>query len=257
MNIGAYLYGRLEGVLQFGPSMDKRKLLGLVDGTKWEGFLELNRLAFSDRLPRNSESRVLGIVMRYFRKHRPGLDWIVSFADATQCGDGTIYRASGFVLSAIKRNSGTYRLPLPEDINRRWLRDAGLNKAEIRILEMWIESLMTRGEAEGRGSSVKTGGDLPGRPHIHKMSLEGKPPAAARLTGPVKNIMRKLSHGASTASRLFKLLGAEPAIGYQLRYLYFLNPAARDRLTVPILPFTKIAEMGATMYRGTRPAPVV
>jgi hypothetical protein len=39
--------------------------------------------------------------------------------------------------------------------------------------------------------------------------------------------------------------------------LYFLNPEARKRLTVPILPFSRIAEMGAGMYRGKpRVAPV-
>ena len=40
--------------------------------------------------------------------------------------------------------------------------------------------------------------------------------------------------------------------GFQLRYVYFLNPAARQRLTVPILPFSKIDEMGAGMYKGVR-----
>jgi len=38
--------------------------------------------------------------------------------------------------------------------------------------------------------------------------------------------------------------------GFQLRYVYFLNPAARQRLTVPIIPFSKIDEMGAGMYKG-------
>lgn len=35
-----------------------------------------------------------------------------------------------------------------------------------------------------------------------------------------------------------------------MRYLYFLNPKARERLTVPCIPFKQIAEMGASMYRG-------
>ena len=38
--------------------------------------------------------------------------------------------------------------------------------------------------------------------------------------------------------------------GFQLRYVYFLNPEAKKRLTVPILPFSKIDEMGAGMYKG-------
>lgn len=44
--------------------------------------------------------------------------------------------------------------------------------------------------------------------------------------------------------------GAEPLQGFQLRYIYFLNPAARGRLTVPEIPFSKIDEMGAGMYKG-------
>ena len=44
--------------------------------------------------------------------------------------------------------------------------------------------------------------------------------------------------------------GATKLTGYHLRYIYFLNPAARQRLTVPILPFSKIDEMGASMYKG-------
>ena len=103
LHLGVFLDGRLEGAMQFGPSMDKRKMLGLVPGTGWNGFLELNRMAFSDRLPRNSESRALGVAFRMIRKHYQHIEWIVSFSDATQCGDGTIYRASGFVLTGIKR----------------------------------------------------------------------------------------------------------------------------------------------------------
>ena len=64
----------------------------------------MNRLAFTDMLPRNSESRALGIALRMIRKHYPHIEWIVSFADACQCGDGTIYRAAGFILTAIKIN---------------------------------------------------------------------------------------------------------------------------------------------------------
>lgn len=111
LHLGVFLGGRLEGVMQFGPSMDKRKTLDLVRGTEWNGFLELNRMAFSDRLPRNSESRAISIAMRIIRKAYPHIEWIVSFADGTQCGDGTIYRASGFLLTGIKQNNQILEMP--------------------------------------------------------------------------------------------------------------------------------------------------
>lgn len=104
-HIGVYLEGSLEGAMSFGPSLDKRNIMQLVEGTEWNEFLELNRMAFSEALPRNSESRAIAIAMKILKKHAPKLKWIVSFADGTRCGDGTIYRASGFVLTGIKKNT--------------------------------------------------------------------------------------------------------------------------------------------------------
>ena len=112
LHFGVFLDGRLEGAMQFGPSLDKRKIQGLVTSTGWNDFLELNRMAFSERLPRNSESRALGVAFRLIKKHYPHVEWVVSFADGTQCGDGTIYRASGFVLTGIKKIPRSGRRPM-------------------------------------------------------------------------------------------------------------------------------------------------
>jgi len=97
--------------MQCGPSLDKRKILGLVTGTLWNEFIELNRMAFADWLPRNGESRALGYAFRWMRKQYPHIKWCVSFADAAQCGDGTIYRASGFALTGLKKNRSLLRMP--------------------------------------------------------------------------------------------------------------------------------------------------
>jgi hypothetical protein len=121
LHLGVFWEGRLEGAMQFGPSLDKRKIQGLVEGTKWHEFLELNRLAFSDALPRNSESRALSVAFRLLKKHAPQVKWVVSFADGTQCGDGTIYRASGFVLTGIKSNKQILKLQNGDLIARKTL----------------------------------------------------------------------------------------------------------------------------------------
>lgn len=105
LHFGAFLNGRLHGVMQFGPSMDKRKIQGLVADTAWNDFIELNRMAFDETLPKNSESRCISVAMRILKKQAPNIKWVVSFADATQCGDGTIYRASGFILTKVSKNS--------------------------------------------------------------------------------------------------------------------------------------------------------
>jgi hypothetical protein len=69
IHIGVYYFGKLEGVMQYGPSLKKKQMLGLVDGTNWDGFIELNRMAFSDALPKNSESRAIGISLKILKKH--------------------------------------------------------------------------------------------------------------------------------------------------------------------------------------------
>lgn len=111
LHFGAFLDGVLHGVLQYGPSMDKSKIQPLVEGTGWNEFLELNRMAFDDYLPRNSESYCIGKTLRLIKKHAPQIKWVVSFADGAQCGDGTIYRASNFILTGIKPNKAIYLFP--------------------------------------------------------------------------------------------------------------------------------------------------
>lgn len=197
LHFGVFLNGRLEGAMQFGPSLDKRKTQALVEGTLWNGFLELNRMAFSDRLPRNSESRAISVAMRIIKKNYPHIEWVISFSDGTQCGDGTIYRASGFDLTGIKRNTTIWEAPSGETATDLSLR---LGKKTVNATSMT------------KVSNIKGNGAASMKP--------------------------------------FREAGWKPKLGFQLRYVYFLNPEARSRLTVPILPFSKIEEMGAGMYRG-------
>lgn len=187
LHLGVFLNNRIEGVMQFGPSIDKRKTQMLVNDTGWNNFIELNRMAFSDTLPKNSESRAISIAMRMFKKTYPHIEWVISFADATQCGDGAIYRASGFVLTGIKAN---------------------------------------------------------------KQILDWNGKKVAKKTLDNKNFPR--INGQYYSSFLLQKGEASYLDGYQLRYVYFLNPAARNRLSVPEIPFDRIAKLGAGMYKGKK-----
>ncbi len=73
--------------MSYGPSTDKSKLISLVDGTKRNEFIELNRMAFSDILPKNSESRAISISIKLIKKYAPHIKRIVSYADGCQCRD--------------------------------------------------------------------------------------------------------------------------------------------------------------------------
>ena len=200
LHLGVFWDGRLEGVMQFGPSIDKNKSVGLVTDTRWNGFIELNRLAFTDRLPRNSESRAISVAMKLLRKKAPHIEWCLSYADGTQCGDGTIYRASGFHLLKVTPNKSMWRMPDGEVICKI-------------VLEPGFSP---------HGSQENT----------------------------VKSRYGKT--GTETSTSFLKRIGAECLGGFQLKYIYFLNPAARERLTVPVLHYDEIKKQGAQMYKGNR-----
>ena len=200
LHFGAFLDGGLHGVMSYGPSIDKRKIMGLVEGTGWNEFLELNRMAFDEYLPRNSESRCIGQSIRLIKKRAPQIKWIISFADGCSCGDGTIYRASNFVLTDIKSNKNLCLLPNGEK--------------------------------------------------IHKMTLESNP------TTPRKELGGKsyydVTGGGFNFMKYVDFVKGKILDGWQLRYLYFIYPEYRKRLTVPIIPFSRINEIGAGMYKGEK-----
>lgn len=133
LHFGAFLDNRLHGVLQYGPSMDKKKVIGLVKGTGWNEFVELNRMAFDDYLPRNSESYCIGKTLRMIKKNAPQIKWVISFADGCSCGDGTIYRASNFILTGIRENKTILQFPTGDKIAAMTL-EANFNIPQIKAL---------------------------------------------------------------------------------------------------------------------------
>jgi len=182
LHFGAFLDGKLHGVMSYGSPFRKDKVLHLVNGTNWNEMVELNRMAFDNYLPKNSESRCISISIKLIKKHAPHIKWVLSFSDGTQCGDGTIYRASGFYLTNIQKNNGIIKL----------------QNGEIRA-----SVTFTKGNA----------------------ILKNNGKAAIPKT-------------------------AEKLSGYQLRYIYLIDKTCK--ITVPILPFSKIDEMGAGMYKGEK-----
>ena len=125
LHFGCFLDGKLHGVMSYGSPMDKRNVLPLVDSgvkdtnKRWNEMLELNRMAFDNYLPKYSESRCIAISIRLIKKNAPQIKWILSYSDATQCGDGTIYRASGFKLTQINKNGTIYKLANGEVVAKR------------------------------------------------------------------------------------------------------------------------------------------
>lgn len=91
---GVYLGDALHGAVVFtsGPRQGYRLLAAATP----QEVAELARLWLSDILPRNSESRVLGIVLRSLQRETA---WklVISYADPAAGHVGTIYQATGWV----------------------------------------------------------------------------------------------------------------------------------------------------------------
>ncbi len=179
--------------MSFGNPLDKSKVLPLVEGTGWNEMLELNRMAFDPALPKNSESRAISIAIMLLRKNAPHIKWILSYADGTQCGDGAIYRASGFYLTMIKENSDIFKLP------------------------------------DGK--------------IIHSFNFKA-------ASGSEKKKMMKLGY-TNMLTYLNEIYpGWQKLKGFQLRYIFLMDPALKSKMKCSIIPFKEIDVRGAGMYRG-------
>jgi hypothetical protein len=196
LHFGCFLDEKLHGVMSFGSPMDKSKVLPLVQPCLWNEMLELNRMAFDDYLPKYSESRCISIAVKLIKKNAPHIKWILSFSDAVQCGDGTIYRVSGFVLTGIKKSTQIIETPKGERVTRMTLTQVGNKKRERIMRELGIKD-----------------------------------------TG-------------SSSINLFLNAGCKNIVGFQNRYILLIDKSCK--ITVPILPFSKIDEMGAGMYKGKK-----
>lgn len=183
LHFGCFLDNQLHGVMSYGTSMQKSSIISLVQPCRWNEMLELNRMAFDENLPKYSESRCIAVSIRLIKKNAPHIKWILSYADGCQCGDGTIYRASGFNLTGIKKNRTMLLMP-----NGKIMADKTLNNSNYKVI----------GQSAG----------------------------------------------------YWKKNGAKPVDGMQLRYIYLIDKSCK--ITVPILPFSKIDEIGAGMYKGEK-----
>jgi hypothetical protein len=190
LHFGCFLDDKMHGVMSYGPSINKKGTIKLITNTGWNEYIELNRMAFDEYLPKYSESRCIAISIKLIKKNAPQIKWIISFADGTQCGDGAIYRASGFNLVGITKSEQVFNF----------------NGQIIHGKILWDKNLVNDWTISDDS--------------INKLRLKGH--KIERLNG------------------------------FQFKYIYFIDKQKISNLTVPILPFSKIDEMGAGMYKGNK-----
>ncbi len=105
ISFGVFNGPSLEGVVTLGcgPINGHR----LVRGATRDDYLCLSRLWLSDRLPRNSESRVIAVVARLLRKYT-AVKFLLSYADPTHGHRGIVYQAAGWTYIGMSSQSDLY-----------------------------------------------------------------------------------------------------------------------------------------------------
>jgi hypothetical protein len=95
---GAFMDNRLLGAITFGAG--PANAFRLVEGSSIDDCLTLTRLWLSPELPKNSESRIIAISIRYLKKYTK-LKFLVTYADPVQGHVGTIYQATGWLYTGL------------------------------------------------------------------------------------------------------------------------------------------------------------
>jgi hypothetical protein len=105
LTFGAFIGTRLLGALTLGAG--PANAYSLVDGATPDDCLTLSRLWLSDELPKNSESRFLGIVIRALKRNT-SQKFLVSYADPAQGHLGTIYQATNWLYTGLSEAMPLY-----------------------------------------------------------------------------------------------------------------------------------------------------
>lgn len=87
--------GSIEGAVSIGYGI-RPKMKHTWGIPETEKALEFDRMWLSDLPPKNSESKIIGMLFKLLRCLDPELRWLISYSDGTVGNVGTIYKASNF-----------------------------------------------------------------------------------------------------------------------------------------------------------------
>lgn len=90
LSIGMFFKDEHVGMAIFSlPPKESAKMLG---GKTWE----LSRLFIIDKLPKNSETWLIGSCIKFIKRNHPEIEYLISYADPSAGHSGTIYKASNW-----------------------------------------------------------------------------------------------------------------------------------------------------------------
>ena len=96
--LGLFENGKLVGVALLGYGVrPKHTLKKLFPSLEVPEYLELNRLCVLDEMPRNTETRFLGMMARCIQESRPDVKVLYSWADGLRGKPGYVYQAANWL----------------------------------------------------------------------------------------------------------------------------------------------------------------
>jgi hypothetical protein len=107
LTFGVFVGNCLHGAMSLGAG--PANAYSLVYRAKPDDCLVLTRLWLSDELPCNSESRVIGVVIRAL-KQNTHIKFLVSYSDPSQGHIGTIYQATNWLYTGLSEAMPLYDL---------------------------------------------------------------------------------------------------------------------------------------------------
>jgi hypothetical protein len=93
----SFLVNDGKGVLQLGCGVRPRMKHVISSDITAENYCEFDRMWLAEELPKNSESRVIGLLLSYLKQVEKHIVFVITYADESVGNRGTIYQATNAI----------------------------------------------------------------------------------------------------------------------------------------------------------------
>ena len=86
-----------QGALQLGYGIRPHSKNTISKYITKDNYCEFDRMWLNDELPKNSESQVISLLLKYLKKNYPKIQFVITYADGSAGNKGTIYKATNAI----------------------------------------------------------------------------------------------------------------------------------------------------------------
>ena len=147
--LGVFVHERLRGVLTLGWGTQPRQTINkMFDGLESDSYWEIGKMCMDDDMPRNSESQMLSLVIRWIKQQHPSKLFLYTMADGIMGKCGYVYQASNFLFGE-KYWTQVYMMNNGEKLHPRSAKELCKENARIagkeRVFWLTTDFMQSRG----------------------------------------------------------------------------------------------------------------